>query len=315
MTDVTGDQPAAGEELPAPGVDQTPEPEAPDDVAPEGDSQDGEGEEDLEDYEFEGKKLSIPKSARDILDKGVMRQADYTRKTQGLADDRRAYEAEKASNDALFEDKVKVREMQSQIAALDEAINQGHANFQNIDWAALKTLPDGDMRLQQAQIELRNLENARHRIAEQQTKLKGEMDDKTKASGLVQQQATAKLIEQREAALAKDIPGWTKLRPEVEAFAVKNGVTKAELDATPDPRILKMLYFAKLGQEAQQRGRSAAALEPDSAPVRPATTLTAPSSGKVSTSSKDSLRQSPEAWARARNAEIAARNQRGAKRR
>jgi hypothetical protein len=306
MTDVTGDQSGAGELTPESEVELPSETPAPDDAS-DG-SQEGDGdEEELEEFEFEGKKLSVPKSAKEALEKGAMRQADYTKKTQGLADERRAYEAERTSNEALFEDKVKVRQIQSQIEALDDAINQGHERFQNIDWAALKALPDGDMRLQQAQIELRTLENSRHRLAEAKAKAEGEMDTKVKAASLAQQQITAKQVEQREAAMAKEVPGWAKARPEVEAFAVKHGISKAELDATADPRIFKMLYYAKRGMDAEQRGRTAQALEPAASPVRPATTLTAPSGGKVSATSKESMRQSPEAWARQRNAELAAK--------
>jgi hypothetical protein len=315
MTDVTGDQSAEGAPAPEPEVEQ-PEAPAPDDA--ETGSQDG-GEDELEEVEFEGAKFQVPKSAKDALEKGALRQADYTKKTQGLADDRRALEAEKASNEALFEDKVKARQIQSHIEALDDAINQGHERFQNIDWAALKTLPDGDMRLQQAQIELRSLENNRQKLAEQHAKLTGEITEKAKTAGLAQQQLTAKQIEQRDAVLTKEVPGWAKLKPEVEAFAVKNGITKAELDGTADPRIFKMLRYAKLGQEAEQRGRATGGADeetPAATPaMRPATTLTNPSRRTVSTSSKESMRLSPEEWQRNRNAELAARNQRPAPRR
>jgi hypothetical protein len=311
MTDVNGD-PAAGEPLPDAEVDQSTETEP--DTASEGDT-DGEGEE-LEDYELEGAKFTVPKSVKDVLDKGVLRQADYTKKTMDLAENRRAYEAEKAASEATFEDRVTIRNIQANIQALDETINATHERFQNIDWAALKALPDGDMRLQQAQVELRNLENARTRLAEQQTKLTGELTEKAKTSALTQQQAVAKLIEAREATLAKEVPGWAKLRPEVEAFAAaKFGVSKAELDATPDPRVLKALRYAKLGMEAEQRGRAASSEEPETVPVKPAASLTAPSRRTVSTGSRESMKESPEAWARRRNAELAARNQRPAPRR
>jgi hypothetical protein len=309
MTDTTTDQSGAGEQPLAEVEQPDPALEQPDDAAG---SQEGEGEDELEEVEFEGRKFSVPKSAKAALDQGVMRQADYTRKTQAVAEDRRALEADRAAHEATFEERVKVSQFKAQIEALDDAINDGHQRFQNIDWAALKALPDGDMRLQQAQIELRSLENTRQKLVDQKTKLESELGEKAKASTAQQQQATAKLIEQRDAQLAKDVPGWPKLRPEVEAFALKQGITKAELDATADPRIFRMLRYAKLGLEAEQRSQKAAGGDEAAPALRPATTLTAP--GRAAPSGP-TMKDSPEEWARKRNAQIAAaRAPRGARR-
>src|SRR5215469_11178430 len=117
MTDVTFDQSDPGAAAPEPEVELEPtQPDQPDEGGQEGE------DDELEDFEFEGRKFSVPKSAKEALTKGVMLNADYTKKTQGLAEDRRAYEAEKAATEATFEDRVTLRQMQGQLDALEQAI-------------------------------------------------------------------------------------------------------------------------------------------------------------------------------------------------
>ena len=51
-----------------------------------------EAESEVEDVDWEGKKYAVPKELKDAL----MRQSDYTRKTQEIAETRRALEAKEA---------------------------------------------------------------------------------------------------------------------------------------------------------------------------------------------------------------------------
>src|SRR5688572_20265217 len=45
--------------------------------------------------EYEGRKFKVPKEAADEVKSALMRHADYTRKTQEVAEHRRAVEAER----------------------------------------------------------------------------------------------------------------------------------------------------------------------------------------------------------------------------
>lgn len=82
-------------------------------------------DDETEELDLNGKKVRIPKEVKPL----VLMQADYTRKTQELAEQRRALDAERAQQaetfQALREDHVKVGLIETQVA-----------QFENVDWQA-----------------------------------------------------------------------------------------------------------------------------------------------------------------------------------
>jgi hypothetical protein len=103
-----------GEELPAEEGEQQPDAE-----------EDGDGEE----VEFEGKAYKVPKALKEAL----LRQSDYTQKTQAVADQRKAVEERAQALEtrervlhATFDKAVAVREVQSKLK-----------QFEAIDWDQL----------------------------------------------------------------------------------------------------------------------------------------------------------------------------------
>ena len=85
---------------PEPGVDSTPAPEAdayddqPSDELADGEQSDEPApvDEDAEEAEYDGKKFTGPKGIKEA----ILRQADYTRKTQEVAEQRKQVEAQAA---------------------------------------------------------------------------------------------------------------------------------------------------------------------------------------------------------------------------
>lgn len=82
---------------------------------------------DTDEVEYEGAKYRIPKPLKDA----VLRQADYTRKTQALADARREFEAHRATSlaDSKEYDEARVR-----AGVIGSHLEQ----YKNVDWAALE---------------------------------------------------------------------------------------------------------------------------------------------------------------------------------
>jgi hypothetical protein len=146
-------------------------------------------------------------------------------------------------------------------------------------------------------------------LKDEASKLETGIGEKTAERTREQQQQAAKLIEQRDAVLSQEFPKWAEERPQIEAFAKANGVTEAELKSTTDPRIFRLLRYAKQGLEAEQRAKTTAKVQQQQQ-VTPAVTLTAARKTAAPASSPASLRQSPEAWAEQRNRELAAKGRR-----
>lgn len=124
----------------APGVEQTTQSSAPaNDAGPAFEPElggEGRGEQppvdDSEEIDYEGGKYKVPKVLKDAF----LRNADYTQKTQKLADERRAYEAQvgefkqfsKLSQDH-FEASVKLHGLNTEIASFEKLGREGWARW------------------------------------------------------------------------------------------------------------------------------------------------------------------------------------------
>ena len=106
-------------------LDLNPPDESPEDLEPE--SPEEELEEELDETEFEGKKYRVPKELKDAL----LRQADYTRKTQEVAEIRRAAESERAAIKQAVEADEAADELKADLRTVDKALK----SFENVDWS------------------------------------------------------------------------------------------------------------------------------------------------------------------------------------
>ena len=95
--------------------------ETPEDMEPD------EPEEELDETEYEGKTYKVPKEIKDAL----LRQSDYTRKTQELAEIRKAAEFERQSIAAAKEADEAADELKSDLRTVDKALK----SFENVDWS------------------------------------------------------------------------------------------------------------------------------------------------------------------------------------
>lgn len=183
---------------------------------------------DAEEVEFEGKAYTVPKEIKDAL----LRQKDYTQKTQSVAELRRTIE-EKAES-------VKV-EAEFQKTHFDKVV-QAHAlntqlqQFAQIDWAAL---PSADpARYLQLDRQQRDLQEAANRVNADIQQAAQQFNGQRQQA---KQKAQAQCIEELKKTFKDFGPDLlNKLDETGKSF----GFSGEELASIADPRMVRVLHAA-----------------------------------------------------------------------
>jgi len=186
-------------------------------------------ESNLADLEWDGQVLKVPKSLKD----GVMRNQDYTQKTQELASQRASLDqvrtlAEQRQLDAAFGESIQPEAQELHV------IDAYLAQAQKVDWANMST----DQILRQ-KIELDQIKERRQAlqqsITDKRAAFKADMD--TKISDLRQK---ARYIASKE---IKDFSEETEKG--VKSFLGTQGLAEAEINnVLLDPRSYKIVWKA-----------------------------------------------------------------------
>lgn len=211
-------------------------------------------EEDLFELELDGQVHVLPGALRGAF----LRQADYTRKTQELAEQRRALEAERqalSQRGGAGEDEVR-------LAALDHYM----AEFGEVDWQAYAAHDAEGARRLWARYE--DLAQTRTRLAQ------AVAEGRSRAKLAAAREAAERMAETGRA-LSQEIEGWS---PETAAklveYAQAFGVTMEELAQMADPRLWKVLHRAWRADQAAQQQQAAQVQA-----IRPAVQVTGGSAG------------------------------------
>lgn len=243
---------------------------------------DDEIEDELDGVKVRGKKDSIEKIKSERL-----MQADYTRKTQEVAAQRKELEAQR-------ENAVRHMQLAEQFAeevGTAKAIDMRLQQYAQVDWNQLEQAdPAQAMRLQR---EMRDLQAARGQIAQS-------IAAKHQQRTLEQQQEIAKQLQEGNEVLAREIKGWgPEKATEVRSYAASLGFNDQQIAGITDPRLVKVLHDAmvlnQLRAKAQQKPK------PEAQPA-PVTRVTGGKSVQASTGPND--KQSMDEWLKARNAQL-----------
>jgi hypothetical protein len=232
-----------------------------------------EPEDDSEELEYEGEKYKVPKK----LKSGFMMQSDYTKKTQEVAEQRKAIESERQQ---LAKEATAQRDHIADIGRVkvfDETLEQ----YSKVDWQTLRA--QDPERANAAFQDYMQMRDQRDRLAE---KVSGEIQ---KQRTLAEQQF-AKRYEEASSELARDIKGWNAdTASKVRDFALKNGITVDELrEVAVNSKLSKILHKAWLGEQLiakQQTAAKAAVAKPPVAEVKPLTVI-----GKPTAVTREALR-------------------------
>jgi len=193
-----------------------------------------------QELEENGQKVNKKLSLRE-LQKGYLRQADYTRKTQDLA--RQRSEAQEQVRQATQESAKKYTERLDQLqAAVVKAIAPELAN---VDWNKLAT---------EDAFEYVRLSNRARQVQETLQAIEAEKKAALETSTKEEQQKKIERWAKTEESLRSDIPEWG---PEVArklAKAAKDaGATDAEINALDQAWIIKLAHKAAMYDESKEK--------------------------------------------------------------
>ena len=201
-----------------------------------------EPEEELEETEFEGKAYKVPKEIRDAL----LRQADYTKKTQELADQRRLTESQMAAISAAKESDEQADEIKADLRTVDKTIKQ----FDNVDWQRFAA--EQPAQAQAAMLQYQQLQLQRQQLA-------NGLEQHQRTSASSREQAHQAALAKAQADLLQAMPDFNrdlavKIR---DSTASAYGYDQSELDAITDPRAVRALRDAMLWRESQAKAKAA----------------------------------------------------------
>ena len=208
---------------------------------------------DLDDVEYEGKQYKLPKELKDAL----LRQADYTRKTQEIAEQRRQIEQHAQQAQLAMQATAAFQKEYAQLQNYDAQLEQLRA----IDWnAAINEDPQTAMKLQ---VRFNELMRNRGEVAEKIGRIQQDVEQRRQAT-------LAEAIQRGEAELKTSIPGWgDEMRRDIVKTAQGLGFSPDELSGITDPRMVKVLHKAYLYDKAQQKLQKAT----PSTAAKPATVI------------------------------------------
>lgn len=201
-----------------------------------------------EELEWDGKKWVLPKDAVATLKPALLRQGDYTQKTQTLADQRKALEAEREAFGTASKEVIEAR---VQMHALGKTVQQYDDYFKTPEWAALQ---EQDPTLAQ-----------RHYLQYSQAKdqldgAKNTVTQKEREQASETQRTRATLIAQAQETIPKIIPDWSpELDVKLANYGTEQGLSREEMtEATiRNPKFLATLNKARLFDESLKKQKTA----------------------------------------------------------
>jgi hypothetical protein len=218
----------------------------------EGDSgQEASPDDDNEEIEHEGQKYKVPKALKGAF----LMHSDYTRKTQELAEQRKEAEATRERYLKADSELVEAR-------AQEKAIETSLKEFEQVDWN--KFSETDPVQAQKLFFQYQQLKDLKNQATQRTAQL-----EQTRTSE--QQQHVAKLIAQGQEVLSRDIPNWNPdTARKVSEFAVREyGFTSDELRQVYDPRLVKVLHAAMIGNQVLKQSSKPKA--PPAQTVKPVT--------------------------------------------
>lgn len=237
-------------------------------------------EPDEEETEYEGKKYKLPKELKEAL----LRQADYTRKTQEVAQERRQVEQERQR----FQQEQQVHQANLNEIANIAAIDQQLAQFAQVNWQALA---DSDP------VQAMKLDRQMRDMQAQKAQLVSTVTQRQQQFGHWQQQQAAMQMEEGQRVLQREIPGWNReLAGKLSEYGKARGYPEGFLSSVMSPQFVIDLYQSYQFNELRKK----ATTKPKPVQDKPVTRIAA-SKGKAVT---DPDRMSPEQWLKWRQSQL-----------
>lgn len=242
-------------------------------------------DDDLEDIEWEGRKFRAPAAVKAAM----LREQDYTRKTQAVAEARRAVEERQTT---LAQEAEAIAALREDIGAVNALERQVKA-YSEVNWALLSQENSAEaqtlwMQYQQAKDEL--------------AAAKQGLSEKEAQRLQSQRQATAKAMEETGRVLSQEIPGFNAtVAREIADYGIREfEIRQDEVQSMVDPRLWKVLHRAMSAEQKLAKLEKAQAVRKQQS-VKPAAQVQA----KASPVKPLDDRAATDAWMKARQAQVA----------
>jgi len=233
-------------ELSQPALDQAQPENGSDPTADQSNDTDGDTQgvdpEVFEEVEYEGKKYALPPELKDA----ILRQADYTRKTQELAQTRQQAEQTFAQQQARIEAERANIQAVARLTAMDDRLQQ----YASVDWDQLEiTNPD------LANSEYRKFQ----RLKDSRTQFVAQIQQHEGQRAMQEQQETARQLQDANEALSREIKGWSpEYAQSLREVAKSLGAKEEQLNGIREPWIVKALHAQKVLAEMTKKAGAAA---------------------------------------------------------
>lgn len=181
--------------------------------------------------EYDGNVYEVPENLKDAL----LRQSDYTTKTQEVASQRKEVEVQlgtlKQQQDefqfvqSIQGDVLKAQQLEAQANQFHEYLRSNIDNLSSTDIEKLRLAVDDARR-------------ERDQIVQSVQQKQGEFQQ-------AQEQSYAELLNKGTEVLRQKIPGWgEKEQNRLREYALSSGITEAEISQLVDPRHVEMIWKA-----------------------------------------------------------------------
>ena len=234
----------------APEEEGQAEEETEEEVAEEEEEYDVVAEEDLKyTIKVDGEELEV---GIDELKNGYQRQADYTRKSQALAEQRKETEDIQSERQRLEQE----RQMYANgLQMLQEQQSSKLQEFDNVDWTALKTEDPYQYMLKKD--EYRDAQEKVQNVAQQQVLIQQEQAEEAN-------KARAHFVQQEYNRLVEALPEWndqeSTIKKDVQEYAKSVGFLPEEINQLADHRsvlvIKKAMEYDKLTQKVAPKKKA-----------------------------------------------------------
>ena len=248
-------------------VEETQEAEEVEEEAPESEEEEGQAEEETEEeveeeeydvvaeedlkytIKVDGEELEV---GIDELKNGYQRQADYTRKSQALAEQRKETENIQSERMQLEQD----RQMYANgLQMLQEQQSAKLNDFSNVDWETLKQEDPYQYMIKKD--ELRDAQEKVQNVAQQQQHIQQEQMQQ-------QQAAKSEFVRTEYARLIEALPEWedkqSTIKTDIRDYASSIGFRPEEIDQLADHRsvlvIKKAMEFDKLTKKVAPKKKA-----------------------------------------------------------
>jgi len=212
------------------------------------DDDDDDSEEATIDYytvKVDGEEVDV---SADELIAGYQRQSDYTRKTQGVAEDRKTVEAERQQFATAQQELHQMREHLAGRLQLAEQMLQTGAGEPEPNWDQLRD--DDPMEYMVQRDRFRDRQEQQRQITQEREALQAQHN-------AAAQQQWAQHLQNEQVALLERIPEWTddnvakEEKSAVITYAQRAGFTEQELAQASDSRAIAIMRKAMLFDELQ----------------------------------------------------------------